>query len=202
MHFDNLLFVVIGTAFVLLRLLAQRAAKASNEKRNEQQQPRAPITRSDNGDTDEERVRRLLEALGQPATAKPPAKVAPRVITPTAPKSSAAAPAEAGREKFEQSRRALRKTWANPLPPLTTVPPTVAAEVPPRVTPEPRIRSSSLQKVASTTPLRVAPLADEITVQRADALSELLRSPAQLRQAIVLREIFGPPRALQMLESL
>lgn len=201
MHLDNLLFLVIGTTFVLLRLLAQRVAKSGSDKRDDAKQWTAPTTQSGSGDSEEERVRRFLEALGQPATAKPPPKVTPRVL-PRAPKSPAAAQPEEGREKFEQSRRALRKTvWTNPLPPLTTVPRPVIVDVPARATAKTAIPSSPVEQLAISTPLRVAPIPDAQGADSGDSLRELLRSPAQLRQAIVLREIFGPPRGLRMLES-
>ena len=72
--------------------------------------PRAPTQ------TDEERIRKFLEALGQPTTSAPPPPVSPRPLPP--------AITEFQRAKMEEAARAARRrSIMTPLPPLTTVPP-------------------------------------------------------------------------------
>ena len=77
--FDHPGFLLIIAAVALLRWLIQ---KGKGEAQNTETQappptPSQPITRGGETQTEEERVRRFLEALGQPAGTTPP-KVAPR----------------------------------------------------------------------------------------------------------------------------
>ncbi len=194
MHFDNLLFLLLVAVALLFRWLANKAGQTS--KGSEESDRRSistpqtppPIPHSP-AEADEERVRKFLEALGQPAGSRPPPLVTQRptyqkpVVLPHVP------------------------PFASPLPPLTTKPP----ELPRKVkTFKPKIKAASFEvRDAMLTAEPAAPIkspeAYAIATPPTPARSEtniaaLLRSSSGLRNAIILREIFGPPRSLQPLD--
>ena len=85
-HFDNWLFILLIAVAMLFRWLASLASKASkgSDETDERSTstpptpgpartvPRAPV------ESDEQRIRKFLEALGQPAGSQPPPLVAHR----------------------------------------------------------------------------------------------------------------------------
>jgi hypothetical protein len=209
-HIENLIFLLFIVIALLFQLLT-RAAGAANKNSDEESEPEPPLeprppTPRPRRLTDEERIREFLEALGQPTTSKPPARVQPRptyqkpVVLPHVP------------------------PLASPLPPLTTRPPDLpreirlpgqipstrgtkvftpkAAEPPPFEVHEtqtplespPAMTKSAAEPYAAATQQTAAPQ------QTQTHFATLLRSTSALRDAIVLREIFGPPRSLQPLE--
>jgi hypothetical protein len=200
MHFDGLFFILLVGAAAVLRWLSQRGDQKNN-RTNEQTPgtaPRnAPPVRSGAAGSEEERIRRFLEALGQPTSATPPRKVQRRPVT-------VATATEETRDQAEKARRALRKpVWPNPLPPLTTAPP---PPPPPFAAPPvivPKVMVTAPGQAPASAP--VAPIgAAKMGPTQADsaiAFADLFRSTARLREAIVLREIFGPPRGLHAPES-
>src|ERR1700682_1856421 len=109
---DHPIILIIVVAAALLRWLSQKseAGKQDSERPNV---PGQPIPRGGESQTEEERIRRFLEALGQPATSTPPPKVTRRS---TAPK----------REVLPHV-----PPFKSPLPPLTTVPPPLVTTPPP-----------------------------------------------------------------------
>jgi hypothetical protein len=181
--FDHPIILLIVAAAALLRWLSQRsdAAKPDPER---PVVPDQPIPRGGETQTEEERIRRFLEALGQPAGARPPPKVAPK--------------------------REIRPRVFPTLPPLTTTPPPLPAsptsdvEAPPPLpvqrvfTPAPVQETTfEVRDLAAQTPSREA----RGTITEQQSLLFMLRSNQDLRNAIVLREIFGPPRSLQPYET-
>ena len=212
-HLDNLLFILLIAGIGLLRLLAKKAGGSS-----EDDQP--PPGKSEQ--TDEERIRKFLEALGQPASSRPPSPVRPRPVTPV----------EAGLPRLqteEAARAARRRKLLNPLPPLTTVPPPLPQRrvITPRATtpseaeplpvtpPQPAFAPAYEVSVPGGSetppPLSVAPSAVEVyAIAKAGpparaagaAFAKLFTSRDDLRRAIILREVFGPPRGLQPLDSI
>ena len=200
MHVDNFFLILLAGAFVLLRLFAQRAGKTKSNP------PPSPRQRDRDNQTEEERMRRFLEALGQPVTAKPPPKV-------TSPKSSLPPVVQAPRKVVtERDKRAARSPWASPLPPLTTAPPVQPFE-PARS--EQKTDSEYQAVTAASDPaiMKLIPPGTpsrEAIVSAAAAkparagqdLHPLLTSPSGLRTAVLLREILGVPRGLQPVELL
>jgi len=210
MHFDNLLFILLIAMAALLRLLASKAkeAKKNSEKPGQRSISTPPPIPHAPAESDEERIRKFFEALGQPTTSKPPSPIIPRptyqepVVLPHVP------------------------PFASPLPPLTTRPP---AEPPRRVTlprqiTHPPYETKSFQPTvaepavfevqegaATTEPPRLittAAAAYAATTQqkvplegREKGIVALLKSPSGLREAIVLREIFAPPLSLRAIDS-
>jgi hypothetical protein len=182
--FDHPGLLLIIVAVALLRWLAQ---KAKTEKQNSERpaSPSQPITRGGESQTEEERIRRFLEALGQPPGSAPP-KMAP-------------------------PRREVQPRIFPKLPPLTSIPPplppspVVAAPAPPLLPIKERIfkPASALEpgfevrEVIRQPSSEPAPETRRPIAAQQD-LSLKLASSQDLRRAIVLREIFGPPRSLQL----
>src|SRR3981081_3609121 len=103
MHIDTPVFFLLVLVAMLFRWLtsaANKAAKKSNEEtRRSTSAPRtnAPVP-GPHEDTDEDRIRKFLEALGQPPGSRPPPVVQPRTDVPALP--------------VAPGRPALRPFWA------------------------------------------------------------------------------------------
>ena len=126
--------------------------------------------------SEEERARRLMEALGLPVSAPPPLPVRPPVAVPPPLPPNIVVP---------------RRTAPPSLPPVTE-PPTATAR---RPRPAQNLDTSPRRGRAGAEPAgqNVRPPAAATANLRG-----LLRttSRAELRRAILLREVLGPPRAL------
>jgi hypothetical protein len=195
MHFENLLFILLIAMAALLRLLATKAGEAQKKPRKPNQrsttmpQLSEPIRRAP-VESDEERVRRFLEALGQPTTAKPPPPIVPRTDVPPRPVAPVQPPPiPTARNVLTRRKRQIVEPTKFPAPAPTfehhEAPP--AHELPSSI-------KSPLEAYAIDTEskTKVARIGTDIAT--------LLGSAAGLRNAIVLREIFGPPRSLQPLD--
>src|ERR1700732_460316 len=80
-HLDNFLFLLFVAVAIFFQLLT-RAAKTGRRpggdtKRRSTTPPQTPRPTTGQAETDEDRIRKFLEALGQPTTSKPPPPVAP-----------------------------------------------------------------------------------------------------------------------------
>jgi len=203
-HLESLLFLLLLVVAGLFQLLGRAARKTStDETRRSSKLPtrttkpiqRAPV------ESDEQRVRKFLEALGQPTATRPPPPVSQRptyrkpLVLPHVP------------------------PLGSPLPPLVTRPPDLPSEFEVHREPipipaeQPRAAQRSTEPVfqvhesaASPAPSSAEPAATthEIRTQpqvvvprRAVVTATLLRSKSSLRDAIVIREILGPPRGLR-----
>jgi len=186
--FDNPIILIIVIAAALLRWLWQKS-QVENQESERPTAPGEPIPRGGETQTEEERIRRFLEALGQPATSTPPPKVAPKRQVET-----------------------FRRLTETVLPPLITVPPPlppvpISTVIPPPIPilqdEEPVFMPAAVQEmgfeVRDLSAQTSSDFAPGATTQQTFLLK--LRSPQGLRDAIVLREIFGPPRSLQALET-
>ena len=203
-HLDNFLFLLFVAVAILFQLLTRAATKAGRKtggdlKRRSTSTPQQPHSVTpDAEESDEDRIRKFLEALGQPTTSKPPSPVVPR---PT-----------------YQRPVVFPSPVRSPLPPLKTRPPDL-----PKSMTTPRLEQKAFQpKGAETAAFEIhegpAPLesigetevraAFQTTVAQPVSkqtegkvdITALLRSTSGLRDAIILREIFGPPRSLQPLD--
>jgi hypothetical protein len=195
--FDHPWILLIAVGIGLVRWLISQKAQAGKNVSQPPKTPAQPIPRSDTR-SEEERVRRFLEALGQPPGAKPPPSVARR-STP--------------REAVSHVPPPVR----SPLPPLTTVPPPLpiamesSAEPPPipqRIEPRkftPAIAGDTRFEIRASggadDPASLSRRADVSLADKSGLLARLATKQT-LRDAIVLREIFGPPRSLQSAETI
>jgi hypothetical protein len=200
LHLDSLLFLLLVAVAIFFRLLARAANKTAKPTDNETNVRRitTPPSRPAPPDSDTERIRKFLDALGQPAGTAPPRRVMPRART---------IPPQTVAPKPTVVRHV--PPFASPLPPLTTrppdLPPIAASEtplpppIPAAVTARPPISTPSRAAESSaviSAAYNVVPTGDALR----DDLMKLLRSPAGRRQAVILREVLGPPRSFQPLE--
>ena len=214
---DNLLFFLLIAVAALFQLLSKTISKSGKSDSNETsssprpQTPR-PIQRAPR-ESDADRIRKFLEALGQPPSSTPPSPVLPRTDIP--PRRLAPV----------QPPPVIPGTWRLPREPRKTpdvtqresrspeqpsrlqevVPPPLSAPVTPGFEvhaslplepPQPPSLTASVETVAANT----RPLAKGAGFK--SDIATLLGSKSALRQAIILREIFGPPRSLQELDLL
>src|SRR6266436_7007389 len=125
MHLENLLFILLIAMAALFRLLASKAGQTKKRLQNpDQKSTTSPQLgeppRRARVESDEERIRKLLEALGQPPTSKPPPPVVPRTNIPPRP----LAPVQPPISPFSQLRREKsRKREITPkeIPPPRTI---------------------------------------------------------------------------------
>jgi hypothetical protein len=180
--FDHPVVLLIIAAAGLLRWLIQKG-KGEAQNMETPPAPSQPITRGSETQTEEERVRKFLEALGQPAGSTPP-KVAPR-------------------------RRYVEPQISPRLPRLTTAPPPLP-QVPraPAAPPSPAALVTQRALSALAPDFEVHEVARQSSSEPVPAINRAttlagrikLATPEDLRSAIVLREILGPPRSLQPLD--
>ena len=179
--FDHpaILLLIVFIAFVRW-LISKAKSQAQNPQAPQTPPappPSQPISRGSETQTEEERVRRFLEALGQPAGTTPP-KVAPR-------------------------RRQIRPEVFSPLPPLKTKPPPLPQEVipPPLPSQPPSWQPAPAQQVFEVRDVARQTSSEPVPEYRPSAgpLERRIKlgTRQDLRSAIILREIFGPPRSLQ-----
>jgi hypothetical protein len=214
MHFDNLLFLLLVLVAMLLRALASAANKASKSSGKTQRRststppplPHAPV------ESDAERIRKFLEALGQPTGTQPPppavhrTDIPPRPVAPVAPPPGPFTFPERRLTPQERRKRAviLHETPTQPAPAVTQPavpspvrafrPPPVTETTPYQITTEAPSELPPTFKAHPETPLAQPQL------QRKIDIAAMLSSPAGLRDIIVLREILGQPRSLQPLD--
>lgn len=228
-HFENLLFILfiaVALFFQLLTRAASKAGKKSGETKRRATGAPPPLPRADT-ETDEERIRKFLEALGQPPRSKPPPPVVhrkdipPRPIAPIQPPptmrpfSVPTRPLTPG----EQRKRDIilhEETVGEPgerlhkinYPGQTPTPPAGRKIFIPKIA-EPvafEVHEGTIPAElpgAVKTPAETNAIATQSMTRPAEKetdIAVLLRSISSLRDAIILREIFGPPRSLQPLD--
>ncbi len=219
MHWDqNIIFIIIAAIVGISRLIA-RISEESKKQQQKRQRPAPPgrprpeytqpVQRTQ-PKTDADRIREFLEALGQPAGTAPPPKVRPRTEGPPRPLATVQPPAS-----MRPFRKPEFRTWkeqmkevvvlqqpAKPVPPpikrvaVPSVPPAIPAEA---NEPGTWIAQEQAQTAPAATKIAI-PIDQPGARATVETLwKQILRSPDSLRTAIILREIFGPPRGLQTL---
>jgi hypothetical protein len=197
---DTVIFLVLaGLALVFKWLTRQASGEAEppppSPNKQSRQSPRPPA------DSDAERVRRFLEALGAPPGTQPPPPVQPRrVITPT-PRTQ---PPKVKRSLLQPLPPLVTTPADLPLPPLNPAPPEpvvfeAAPSPPPVAAAPPPLPVAETSVHPAVPPLRKAAPARLMPLP---SLGAILRSVRTARQAIMLREVLGPPRGLQALDDL
>ncbi len=202
-HLDSLLFLLLVAVAVLFQFLAKTAGKTGKDqtKRTSTPIPRTPTPmRRAPTESDEDRIRKLLEALGQPPTSRPPPPVVPRTDIPprpVAPVQPPISPFSQLRRERSRKREIIPKEIPVPRPvgdPKKMVPPAFEVQEGTLPLAPPPIFKAPAGTYAGVTP----------TIAKAEGLrtdiTTLLASTSGLRDAIILREILGPPRGLRTLE--
>ena len=191
-HLDSFLFLLFLAIAIFFQLLTRAASKTGRRpggdaKRRSTTAPQIPRPTTGQAETDEDRIRKFLEALGQPPTSKPPQPVAPR---PTYQKSIVLPRVEPP---------PVKRSILPPLPPLKTLPPQIPREAKgPIQTGPPPAPITDAEVTAAFQPASSRPISKP-TAAKIDIVS-ILKTTSGLRDAIILREIFGPPRSMQPLD--
>jgi hypothetical protein len=231
-HFENLLFLLLIAVALLFQLLTRTASKIRKASEDSEDEMRRSIStakpiRRTPAETDEERIRRFLEALGQPTTTIPPPPVVPRTDIPPRPVAPVQPPpvlfpptARQFRPIHEQRRKNVVVSDEGDV----GAPGEWLREInyPHGIPEAPYEKGISKPRVAESLTFEVhegAPPAELLPIvktpaqayaaaiqpspklpQRKTEIADLLTSTSGLRNAIILREIFGPPRSLQSLD--
>jgi hypothetical protein len=210
---DNLLFLLLIAVAALFQLLSKVISKEGKSDSNETssspkpQLPR-PIQRAPR-ESDADRIRKFLEALGQPPSSTPPPPVVPRSDIPPRPLAPVQPPPvipgvwRLAREHLEKPKVSQeepatvdhRSRLQEIAPPPVPAPATTAFEGHEALAVEPQqspIIETLVEPYVAPKLFRVTKGADFKT-----DIGTLLASKTSLREAVLLREILGTPRALQ-----
>src|SRR4051812_6332738 len=212
---DNLLFFLLIAAAALFQLLSKAISKAKKSDSNDTsssptpQTPR-PIQRAPS-EADADRIRKFLEALGQPPTSTPPSPVVPRTHVPPRPLAPVQPPPalqrvwrlprqRAEKQDVDKIESASLEQPGGLQQSLPVAPALLAAtfEVHEAFPVDPQ------QSVMTKTALESDAKGSQIVVKRTASkrdIAILLGSKSSLREAILIREILGPPRGLQALDA-
>jgi hypothetical protein len=212
---DNLLFFLLIAVAALFQLLSKAISKAGKSDSNETssaprpETPR-PIQRAPR-ESDADRIRKFLEALGQPPTSTPPPPVAPRTdvpprrLAPVQPPPVIPGASRLPREHREKPDVTQRESapFEQPsrlqqiVPPPVPSPAATAFEVHealPVELQQPPITKPPAEAYAAPKAFGVAKRTN-VKV----SIATLLASKSSLREAILLREILGTPRGLDLM---
>jgi len=215
MHWDqNIIFIIIAAIVGISRLIARISEESKKRSQRPPQLPRAPSrpeytqpVQRTQPKTDSDRIREFLEALGQPAGTAPP-KVQPRTEIPPRPLAPVQPPAS-----MRPFRKPEFRTWkeqvkeivvlqepTKPTPARRVVVPSVPPAAPAEANEPGAWIAQELAETAPATTKMAASTDQPGPRATAETLwKQNLRSQDSLRTAIILREIFGPPRGLQPL---
>ena len=212
MHWDqNIIFIIIAAIVAISRLVSRisEESKKQSQRRCQPSPPQPeipqPVQRT-RPKTDEERVREFLEALGQAPGSTPPAKVQPRIQIPPRPLAPVQPPASMrpfAKPEFRTWKEQAKEIVVLQQPAKAAPPEIKRIVVPPPVPAEANEPGAWIEQAqaqtAAPTKIAIARTDDQPSVRAsADAVwKRTLRSPDAVRTAIVLREIFGPPRGVQ-----
>ena len=213
---DNLLFFLLIAVAALFQLLSKALSKSKKEPDETPRSPTpkiAPPIRCLPAESDADRIRKFLEALGQPPGSTPPPPVVPRTdilprrLAPVQPPPVIPGTWRLPREPRKTPDGTQRESRSPEQPSRLqeVVPAPLSAPVTPGFEvhaslplepPQPPSLTASVETVAANTRPRAKGAGFKSDI------ATLLRSKSPLRQAIILREIFGPPRSLQELDLL
>ena len=197
---ENIFFLILIAIIGLIRWAfaagKQRKTLMAN-KGNRPQTPNAPVQRAP-AQTEEERVRRFMEALGVPTTNAPPQRrerrartirpidpfPQPRTVSPAKNRICSGHAGAAGNPGSNRtpSRNNCSKSHSACFRSARREPPDHRTNRPLR-----QEAKDAYRDITAPPPVRPEAL----------SWQEIVRNPNGLRDAIVLREIFGPPRGLQ-----
>jgi hypothetical protein len=215
---DNLLFFLLIAVAALFQLLSKAISKAGKSDSNETssspepKRPR-PIQRAPR-ESDADRIRKFLEALGQPPSSTPPPPILPRTdipprrLAPVQPPPVIPGMWQLPRERREKTDVSQKESASLEQPSRfeQIVPPPVPAPAAPTFEVHEALPVELQQPPIAKPPVEAygAPKGFGVA-KRADSkmnIATLLASKSSLREAILLREILGTPRGLQALDLL
>ena len=216
MHWDqNIIFIIIAAIVAISRLVSRISEESKKQSQRRRQPPQRPPPQPEISQpiqrtrpkTDEERVREFLEALGRPAGAAPPpiaqsrTQVPPRPLAPVQPPASMRPFAKPEFRTWKEQPKEIVVLQR----PIKAAPPEIRRIVVPSPVPaeanEPGAWIEQEQaQMAAATKTAIARTDDQPSVRAStDTIwKQALRSPNAARTAIILREIFGPPRGAQL----
>src|SRR5919106_1731924 len=145
MQIENLLFILLIAIAVLFKVLASKIGEAKKRSQDPDQSsttsppPVGPVKRAPI-ESDAERIRRFLEALGQPTGTRPPPPVAPRTDIPPrplAPVQPPPGPIPTARNVLTRRKRQIVEAAKSPAPPVfePREAPPARTELPPSIEP-------------------------------------------------------------------
>lgn len=179
---EQFFILLIFGAIALAKWYFDKAAGSSSDEPSQKPfKPTPPQTlRPSPEESEEERMRRFFEALGIPSTTTLPPKVAPP-----------AQPAPKLQKKLPRRElpKPAKQEWSPTPAKKTTPPPLIPIPFPDAGPPEPALVPTSAEIPQQGPAKTPSPARSNIRAR--------LQSPESIREAIILREILGPPRALQ-----
>lgn len=222
---ETVLFVALLAVAALLRWIAKRSEEVAHDDAQTPESRSTPLPRSDQPITrtattsEEERIRKFLEALGVPTDSSPPPPVAPRSDIPPRPVVPIQPPPEMVPGTFPSRPREVRRKVVMPdtraEETFTQAQPVAPPVVQERVQPARKGDSPGFEvgDVVVVPPLSVEqkrtkkrrieePVYENEIDRTVSSFAADLTSREGLRRAIVLREIFGPPRSLQKFDEI
>ncbi len=211
---DNLLFFLLIAVAALFQLLSKALNKGKRESDETPTAPtpqRQPQVQRAPAESDADRIRKFLEALGQPPTSTPPPPVASRTDVPLRPLAPVQPPPVIPRawglpRKQETKRDISRRETPPPEQPrrVEFTPPRVPTPVAPAFEVHEEVVAAELEQPSIVkTPVGADVVATLPIAKKSDVrtnIAKLLASKSGLREGIILREILGPPRSLHLLD--
>ena len=201
---DNLLFILLIAIAALFQLLSKAVTKARKSESDETPRRPAPKVPRPNqrapAESDADRIRKFVEALGQPPSSTPPPPIAPRTDIPPRRLAPVQPPPVIPRAwGLPRARREItQKESPSPEQP-SRVEKIVVPPVPAAAAPAFEVHEIQRQPIVKT-PVEVYAAATRPIINRPDLktnIASLLASKSGLREAIILREVFGPPLGLR-----
>jgi hypothetical protein len=209
---DTLVFFLLIAVAALFQLLSKAVSKAGKSESDEtpaspRPQTLRPTQRAPR-ESDADRIRKFLEALGQPPSSTPPPPVLPRTdipprgLAPVQPPPLIPGTWRLPREQRQKPDLTQRESHppAEPSRLQEIIPPPVPATVATAFEVHEALPVELQQPQSIKMPVEPYAAATRQVVKGADVktdIATLLVSKSRLREAILLREIFGPPRGLQ-----
>ena len=213
---DNLLFFLLIAFAALFQLLSKAVSKSKKESDETPRSPTPnmpPPIRRVPAESDADRIRKFLEALGQPPSSTPPPPVLPRTdipprrLAPVQPPPVIPGVWRLPREQRQKPDVTQRESRAPEQPSRfqEVVPPPVPGPATPGFEVHETLPVELQQPPLIKTPVEAyaAPKAFGVA-KRADSKANivtLLVSKSSFREAILIREILGPPRGLQEIDA-